>query len=116
MLKDVKFQTHAWYTCTNRRGGMQSGQRELSSRFELLTGYRTLSTRPLEEHSEVATILVVDRFVPLDGGVPVFRCHTYQTCQATATGHDICAYCGTDNGAPGESARQGWDCYQCGGN
>lgn len=30
-------------------------------------------------------------------------------------GHDICAYCGTDNGEHGEY-RMGYDCCQCGGN
>lgn len=29
--------------------------------------------------------------------------------------HDICGYCGTDNGPNGEH-RQGWDCCMCGGN
>ena len=30
-------------------------------------------------------------------------------------GHDLCLYCGHDNGKEGEF-RQGWDCYWCGGN
>lgn len=30
-------------------------------------------------------------------------------------GHDICQYCGADNGPNGEY-RQGWDCYNCGSN
>lgn len=29
--------------------------------------------------------------------------------------HDICGYCGYDNGVNGES-RQGWDCGYCGSN
>lgn len=29
--------------------------------------------------------------------------------------HDICGYCGQDNGPNGES-RNGWDCCYCGGN
>lgn len=28
---------------------------------------------------------------------------------------DVCQYCGVDNGATGE-LRQGWDCWNCGGN
>src|SRR5690606_38459073 len=30
-------------------------------------------------------------------------------------GHDVCLYCGADNGLHGE-LRDGWDCHLCGGN
>jgi len=36
------------------------------------------------------------------------KCFTNQS-------HDVCVYCGFDNGANGE-LRQGWDCGRCGSN
>ena len=40
--------------------------------------------------------------------------------QGKEIGHDICGYCGTDNGIyiPGRGGelRNGFDCYYCGGN
>jgi hypothetical protein len=38
-----------------------------------------------------------------------------QSYGPTRTGHDICGYCGEDNGPHGER-RVGWDCCYCGGN
>ena len=38
-----------------------------------------------------------------------------QRVRAGLEGHDICSYCGADNGPNGEY-RQGWDCVWCGGN
>lgn len=39
----------------------------------------------------------------------------YREHRGDLVAHDICMYCGTDNGPAGEY-RQGWDCWQCGGN
>jgi hypothetical protein len=41
--------------------------------------------------------------------------YTYYKPKADLEGHDICLYCGTDNGYKGE-LRQGFDCFYCGGN
>ncbi len=101
-------------------GGLHGYRPHIRPQWVVFDRHIRVPLPPNEMARNFEEITLVDRCVYESGpvcGALIGRAFTsYRLYKAIEPGTtDICGYCGADNGAGG-SARQGYDCQQCGGN
>ena len=97
------------------RPGSYSDTRHEGDEFQVFTTWEVgVELEPQGEHA-TRRWNILDRCVYGPDGTLASRELVPQSSFVALTGHDICCYCGWDNGPNGEW-RQGYDCGYCGGN